>query len=246
MARSDWNEFYIQDFPIYWFRRSYPYSQVGAGLGDNCLFMQGYGSDDWDTFGFLYNGAGQPAQALIRDGSITMSMRVPNQNFGYHAQFFGTIMRSQTLFPDSKNTQPAWTDADFYAMGVWFDHTEDATNCRCAFWRVLNGTYTRLREDWIPNFDPTQYWMQFETRLVNDVSDNVEYWLRYNTGTEWAEPGQGSWSTWSKRYTDTGHGGVLNQAGYWGFGRTEASGYSGGSSQWVMVDNIMIAREIYD
>ena len=90
--------------------------------------------------------------------------------------------------------------------------------------------------------------MAVEARAVNTVGGDVELWLRQQgTGSgDWEEPGGPNWSSWSLRGTDTGHNGVLNQAGYWGFGRRESSGYSASGNLYVYLDNIMIAREIYD
>jgi hypothetical protein len=245
MAKADWNMFYYNQLPTqYWETPISDSGYIPAGTTGKVLRLEGYGAIDGDTFGYLYNGGpGPTSDGLILDGSANITIRSKNTAFGYYNAFFGTIMRAQGLWNGSVSAG----DLSFYGFGIYYDHTEDATGCRCRWWRILSNSETYLYEQYIPNFDTTNYYMQFETRLVNNVSDNVECWIRWNTGSSWNEPdnlGGGTWSTWSLLGTDTGHGGVLNQAGYWGFGkRSDAT--SGGTDNYVYIKNVYIAREVY-
>lgn len=255
MAKKDWQVFYTSGYAVgtnaygmCWVTRSkigisgesssHP---VADGGGDRALVLDSRMSGQ-DSIGWLYKG---PSAALfpLRDGSVGVAVRtiddVPTSR-----GVFGAIARAQTLLGPGL---VSLSGISAYFIGIYQDNTTSATaNIRA--YRVINGAYTLLSLGTVGCFDYAgQGYCQFEIRLINN-GGHVEFWLRYNNGTELSLPGSTGWTSWALVYTDTTPG-VLVNAGYWGFGGYQyTSGGSGGTSDFKdpMIDHVTIDTDIGD
>jgi hypothetical protein len=138
----------------------------------------------------------------------------------------GLIMRTPFLFPPGTKIGPA--NRNYYQMGLYRERTDAAGPYQLRLYRTLFGTRTQLgASQFIPSAVNNEF-VQFAMKIENDISDDVELSFSYNTGSALSNPtpGSGDWTAWSLVATDSGHGGILNQSGYYGFG-----------SGWVWTSN---------
>ena len=84
--------------------------------------------------------------------------------------------------------------------------------------------------------------IQFEVQYVN-AGSTVEVYRRWNAGSALEAPGGPNWTPFVLHAVDSSPGVLLN-AGHWGFGGINQSGWSGGSNNYAYFDQLRITQEI--
>ncbi|MGW8181777.1 MAG: hypothetical protein ACWGQW_23855, partial [bacterium] len=173
----------------------------------------------------------------LLDGSVSMCVRTGAASGVY--QPIGAWMRLPTLTP------AVIGDISGYFVGLYQSNTIGSTGGYLRCYRRINTSVVFVGSQfWIPNCYAN--WVQFEAQVQNSVVDVPIIRARWNTGPSFSEPGAVGWTAWTQMGTDTGHAGVTNQAGYWGFGVHHYSGTGGSSAEdWEhYFDNIRILAEV--
>lgn len=231
MARSDFNRIYYPSEPLR--LQELSTNVVAAGGSVRSTRIQGHSSTgSGNVQAYLYTGAS------FADGSASIAVSADDGNFSQGNLALGVILRMQTL----GDGLIAANDRDFYIAGIYIDNTNTSpVNLR--LYRVLNGTPTQIGSAWsCPVVDNT--FIQFELQLENDMSDDVICRRRQNEGSALSSPGSAGWTSYTTIATDTGHGGVLNQAGYAGFGKLGSTSFSGGANNRYWVDDFLVTPVI--
>jgi hypothetical protein len=172
--------------------------------------------------GWLYNGPSFAGNFPLRDGSISGAFRTGTTGNLY--DLYGVWIRQQSATPTLA------THLNCYFAGLFQAATTGSVGpFNVRLYRVLSGVFAQVGSTWtIPKLNGDSPGLcQFEIRAKN-VSSNVLLEQRYNNGTALSSPGSAGWTSWATVATDSGHGGVTNQPGYWGFGVAHAG--VGGSS----------------
>lgn len=203
---------------------------VPAGGGSKSIELLHAGRTD-DFVGMLYNGR------KFSDAICSVAARQTN---GFtSALVTGVIMRAPVLFSDGAAIGAA--NQNGYIAGISQDGTY-STPVTIKVYRMLAGTVTQLTSfslsDVVDNF-----FVQFGFRITNDISDNVVIEYARNTGSALETPGGPNWSSWSTVFTDTGHGGVLNQPGYFGMAYGPYA-FNGFGKEQTWLDNFRIEELI--
>lgn len=230
MARSDFNFMYTTSLPVRFFEGTS--SVVAAGGSTRSQLFQGESGGNGRLLGYFYNGLS------FRDGSASVAVNANTGLFGSGNLSLGVFLRMPVigtlLIPDSAR--------NYYAAGIFGDNTQSSpVNMR--LYRVLNGVATQVGSQWTcPVVD--NGFIQFEIQLENDGSNDVICRRRQNEGSALSIPGSAGWTSFTTIATDTGHGGVLNQPGYAGFGLVGSSGFSGGANNTFRMDDFRVTPVI--
>jgi hypothetical protein len=224
MARSDWNIFCIDTIPSYF---GYQSSSVVATPSSNSSRFTFYNWTAYDAWGIVNKNVQQ------RDGYISCAIR--SSDIGTSFNMAGVMIRVPTLFADKAITAAA--NLDCYVAGIYRDKTDTTVNCNLQ--RISNaGSFTILGSWTLPIVN--NEFIQFEIDVANDISSNVVFQRRHNTGSALEAPGGANWTSWTTIATDTGHGGILNQTGYWGLIAIPYQNGSSSAKQSIYFDDVRL------
>lgn len=227
--RSEFNLFSYGTWPHYWYRE--PSSIVAAGGSAQSLGMFSQVVQANHTYGWLYK------QKSFLNHVASVAVRVRN-GMGTLCTSTGLFVRSPILFSDG--AQLGLANQNWYTCGITLDETNAAVNVQ--LFRVLFGTTTAIGTSRLVPIVNNQY-IQFALKVENDISDNVDFNIAWNTGTSLSipTPGLGTWTAWDYIGNDAGHGDILNLSGYAGFGQHKyTSTASAGSTTALYFDQFRV------
>ena len=232
MSKQDFNFFRYGDWASFSTNVNFVWdTQVANGGSSRSLALWNSSINDTEgQWGLIYNK---------RDYLNCITSVAVRTSTGYGDDFdsVGVIARAPFLFPTA--TLLGDTNRNFYHLGLYQRNTQSGALHEVRLFRTLHGVRTQLSIGTYNVEVIDNSFVQFALKAENNLSDDVELSLSYNTGTALSHPtpGGGDWTAWDLLDTDTGHGGVLNKKGYCGFGSghmstTGSSGHTSSAKIW--------------